>query len=72
MARKMVLVPQSFLEEMQQSREKDILSLPHPLPYPPEVTAAVKAGQTLDTLNQPGSTGCFVWTRTASVPDLFT
>ena len=54
MARKMVLVPQTFLEEMQQSREKDILSLPHPLPYPPEVTAAVKAGQTLDTLNQRG------------------
>lgn len=54
MARKMVLVPQSFLEEMQQSREKDILSLPHPLPYPPEVTAAVKTGQTLDTLNQRG------------------
>ena len=46
----MVLVPQSFLEEMQQSNEKNILSLPHPLPYKPEVPAAVKLGQKLDAL----------------------
>ena len=46
----MVLVPNTLFEEMQRSR--DPMTLPHPLPYPPAVTAAVRTGQELDTLAQ--------------------
>ena len=42
----MILVPNAIFEDMQ--RNKETLSLPHPLPYKPEVTATVRLGNELD------------------------
>ena len=46
----MILVPNALFEDMQ--RTKETLSSPHPLPYKPEETAAVRLGHELDGISE--------------------